>query len=136
MIGVVLVGHGGLANCFVQAIEHVVGPQSQLVAISINPDDDLEAKRQDILKQIKKVDNGEGVIVVTDMFGGTPSNLAMSLLDCSSIDVIAGMNLPMLIKMMSHRQNHTRADVIHSAEEAGKKYIMVASHLMKKGDHA
>ncbi|MHA1571838.1 MAG: PTS sugar transporter subunit IIA, partial [Alphaproteobacteria bacterium] len=103
MIGLVLVTHGRLANEFLAALEHVVGPQNQVTAISIGPDDDMERRRMEILDAAKAMDSGRGVVVLTDMFGGTPSNLAISIMDQGSIEVIAGVNLPMLIKLASVR---------------------------------
>src|ERR687887_1767019 len=104
MIGIVLVTHGGLAAEFRAALEHVVGPQKQVESVAIGPDDDIEQRRQDIVAAVRKVDSGSGVVVVTDMFGGTPSNLAISIMDACNIEVIAGVNLPMLIKLASVRE--------------------------------
>ena len=103
MIGIVLVTHGRLANEFLAALEHVVGDQEQIVAVSIGPDDDMERRRVDILKAVEAVNDGDGVVVLTDMFGGTPSNLAISIMDRSKVEVIAGVNLPMLIKLAGVR---------------------------------
>ena len=130
MIGMVLVTHGRLAAEFVAALEHVVGPQTQVAAVCIGPDDDMERRRQDILSSIKEVDNGEGVVLLTDMFGGTPSNLAISAMDRGKIEVIAGVNLPMLIKLASLRQNEGLERAVAGAQEAGRKYINVASHIL------
>ena len=139
MIGLVLVTHGRLANEFLAALEHVVGPQANAVAISIGPDDDMEARRQDIIKAVARVNDGAGVVVLTDMFGGTPSNLAISIMDSGAankqaggIEVIAGVNLPMLIKLASTRGDKPLADVVAEAQEAGRKYINVASALLQK----
>jgi len=138
MIGMVLVTHGRLANEFLAALEHVVGPQANAVAISIGPDDDMEARRQDILNAVARVDDGEGVVVLTDMFGGTPSNLAISIMNAAAgkaaggIEVIAGINLPMLIKLASARSDLPLVDVVVEAQEAGRKYINVASALLPK----
>ena len=141
MIGLVLVTHGRLANEFLAALEHVVGPQANAVAISIGPDDDMEARRQDILKAVARVGDGAGVVVLTDMFGGTPSNLAISIMessvghkDAGGIEVIAGVNLPMLIKLASTRSDKPLAVVVAEAQDAGRKYINVASALLHKGD--
>jgi PTS system mannose-specific IIA component len=130
MIGMVLVTHGRLAEEFIAATEHVVGPQSNVRAVCIGPDDDMEQRRQDILDAVAAVDDGAGVILLTDMFGGTPSNLAISVLDKSNVEVIAGMNLPMLIKLTSTRDSDDLAGAVASAQEAGRKYINVASTLL------
>ncbi|MCX7900622.1 MAG: PTS sugar transporter subunit IIA, partial [Methylocystis sp.] len=105
MIGMVLVTHGHLANEFRAALEHVVGPQKQLVTISIGPEDDMERRRADIIDAIRETDSGEGVVLLTDMFGGTPSNLAISVMNGGKIEVLAGVNLPMLIKLASIRDS-------------------------------
>ena len=130
MIGVVLVTHGRLAAEFVSALEHVVGPQTQMSAICIGPEDDMEQRRQEILVSISAVDTGDGAVLLTDMFGGTPSNLAISVMDRAQIEVIAGINLPMLIKLASLRQSETLANAVRGAQEAGRKYINVASQLL------
>ena len=130
MIGIVLVTHGRLAAEFVAALEHVVGPQSQIAAVCIGPDDDMERRRQDILQSIAEVDNGDGTVLLTDMFGGTPSNLAISVMDRGKIEVIAGLNLPMLIKLVTLRQNEGLERAVSGAQEAGRKYINVASQLL------
>jgi mannose PTS system EIIA component len=130
MIGMVLVTHGRLAAEFIAALEHVVGPQRNIVAVCIGPDDDMEKRRQDILRSVGEVDDGSGVVLLTDMFGGTPSNLAISIMDKAKIEVIAGINLPMLIKLASLRQSETLANAVRGAQEAGRKYINVASQLL------
>ena len=130
MIGVVLVTHGNLATELVKVLEHVVGPQDQLTTITIDPDDDMEKRREDILNSVQFVDKGLGVIILTDMFGGTPSNLAISIMEQANIDIIAGVNLPMLIKLASVRSNETISDAVAQAREAGQKYIMVASQIL------
>ncbi|NDC89270.1 MAG: PTS sugar transporter subunit IIA [Bacteroidetes bacterium] len=130
MIGMVLVTHGRLAEEMIAALEHVVGPQVGAVAVCIGPDDDMEQRRDDILKQVAAVETGEGVVVLTDMFGGTPSNLAISIMGRAHIEVIAGINLPMLIKLASVRQTMTLADAVGAAQDAGRKYINVASKLL------
>lgn len=130
MIGIVIVTHGRLAAEFIAALEHVVGPQRDIAAICIGPDDDMEQRRQDILQAVKAVDTGDGVVLLTDMFGGTPSNLAISVMDRPKIEVIAGINLPMLIKLASLRSTETLADAVRGAQEAGRKYINVASQLL------
>jgi PTS system mannose-specific IIA component len=130
MIGMVLVTHGRLAEEFIAATEHVVGPQSNVGTICIGPDDDMEQRRQDIIDAVAAADTGHGVILLTDMFGGTPSNLAISVLEKSNVEVIAGMNLPMLIKLASCRDSDDLAAAVASAQEAGRKYINVASTLL------
>ncbi len=130
MIGLVLVTHGRLASEFVTAMEHVVGPQTQVEAIAIGPDDDMEARRADIAAAITTVDDGKGVIVLTDLFGGTPSNLAISLLERGRVEVIAGINLPMLIRLASARKTMKVVDAVLAAREAGRKYIAVASEAL------
>lgn len=133
MIGMVLVTHGGLAREFVSAMEHVVGKQEQVEAVCILAEDDMEARRNEIAEAIANVDDGQGVIVLTDMFGGTPSNLAISLMGAdrsSAVEVIAGMNLPMLIRLASVRGEMEPAAAIEAAQEAGRKYISVASKIL------
>ena len=130
MIGLVLVTHGRLAEEFVAATEHVVGRQSNMRAISIGPDDDIEQRRRDILAAAEAVDDGSGVILLTDMFGGTPSNLAISIMDQGRVEIIAGVNLPMLIKLASVRETESLEEAVASAQEAGRKYINVASTLL------
>jgi PTS system mannose-specific IIA component len=130
MIGMVLVTHGRLAAEFIAALEHVVGAQTAIAAVCIGPDDDMEKRRQDILHSVAEVDEGQGVVLLTDMFGGTPSNLAISIMDRGKIEVIAGINLPMLIKLASLRQTETLASAVRGAQEAGRKYINVASQLL------
>ena len=130
MIGLVLVTHGRLASEFVTAMEHVVGPQPQVEAIAIGPEDDMEARRADIAAAIAKVESGKGVILLTDLFGGTPSNLAISLLKRGKTEVIAGINLPMLIRLASARKTMKVIDAVAAAREAGRKYISVASEVL------
>jgi mannose PTS system EIIA component len=130
MIGLVLVTHGKLAVEFRAALEHVVGAQTQIETISIGPDDDIERRRQDILDAVGKVNTSEGVILLTDMFGGTPSNLAISVMEAGKIEVIAGVNLPMLIKLASVRTEKPLADAVADAQDAGRKYINVASQVL------
>jgi PTS system mannose-specific IIA component len=130
MIGLVLVTHGRLAVEFRAALEHVVGAQSAVETISIGPDDDVERRRQDILGAVGRVNDGSGVIVLTDMFGGTPSNLAISVMDEGKVEVIAGVNLPMLIKLASVRGEKPLSAAIADAQEAGRKYINVASQVL------
>ncbi|MCJ9428308.1 PTS sugar transporter subunit IIA [Kordiimonas marina] len=130
MIGMVLVTHGRLAEEFVAATEHVVGGQDQIRAICIGPDDDMERRRREIMDAVNEVDSGQGVVLLTDMFGGTPSNLAISLLEKDRVEVIAGINLPMLIKLASVRQGATLPEAVEAAKEAGIKYINVASQVL------
>ena len=130
MIGMVLVTHGRLADELIAALEHVVGPQPAVASVCIGPEDDMEQRRADILASVAKVDDGNGVVVLTDMFGGTPSNLAISIMDKAKVEVIAGVNLPMLIKLASVRNNEPLAEAVASAQEAGRKYINVASRLL------
>ncbi|MBL28693.1 MAG: PTS fructose transporter subunit IIA [Rhodospirillaceae bacterium] len=134
MIGLVLVTHGRLALELRLATEHVVGPQESIRAVCIGPDDDMEVRRREILESVEAVDEGEGVIVLTDMFGGTPSNLAISIMDKADVEVIAGVNLPMLIKLASVRKTQNLSDAVESAQEAGRKYISVASRLLNSGN--
>lgn len=130
MIGLVLVTHGRLAEEFLLAAEHVVGKQKDVRAVCIGADDDVDSRRKDILKAVAAVDSGHGVIVLTDMFGGTPSNLAISIMDQARIEVIAGLNLPMLIKLASVRVKSSLPVAVAAAQEAGRKYINVASKLL------
>ncbi len=130
MIGLVLVTHGGLATEFRVAMEHVVGPQEAVETVCIGPEDDMEARRADIAAAVQRVDSGLGVILLTDLFGGTPSNLAISLLKAGHIEVIAGVNLPMLIRLESARRNMSVTQAVAAAREAGRKYISVASELL------
>ncbi|GAA3721036.1 MULTISPECIES: PTS sugar transporter subunit IIA [Sphingomonas] len=130
MIGLVLVTHGRLADEFVTAMVHVVGPQERVAAIAIGPDDDMESRRLDIATAIAEVDTGRGVIVLTDLFGGTPSNLAISLMERGRVEVIAGMNLPMLIRLGSARKSMKVVEAVAAAREAGRKYISVASEVL------
>ncbi len=130
MIGLVLVTHGCLATEFRSALEHVVGPQQQVETITIGPEDDMDSRRQDILAAVRHVDSGAGVVVLTDMFGGTPSNLAISCMAGLQVEVIAGINLPMLIKLASVREDLPLADAVLQAQEAGRKYINVASRVL------
>ena len=130
MIGMVLITHGNLADEFVGALEHVVGDQQQIATVCIGPDDDMEKRRKEIIQTIAKADKGKGVILLTDMFGGTPSNLAISVMEKKNVEVIAGMNLPMLIKLATVRESSTMTDTINSAQEAGRKYINIATQLI------
>ena len=132
MIGLVLVTHGNLANEFVSAMQHVVGPQAQVETVCIGPEDDMEVRRREIENKVKTTDSGEGVILLTDMFGGTPSNLALSMMDKANVEILAGMNLPMLIKIASLRKDNSMKKTVEAAQEAGKKYINIASQLLGK----
>ena len=127
MIGLVIVTHSGLAIEFRHVLEHVVGPQTQLETISVGAEDDMTARRKEILEAVRRTDTGEGVIVLTDMFGGTPSNLAISVMDEANIEVIAGINLPILVKLASLRTEVSMREAVALAREAGRKYIKVAS---------
>lgn len=130
MIGLVLVTHGRLAEEFVTAMEHVVGKQQRIAAISIGPEDDMEGRRADIAAAIAEVRGDNGVIVLTDLFGGTPSNLAISLMEPGKVEVIAGINLPMLIRLEGARKSMKVGDAVAAAREAGRKYISVASEVL------
>jgi PTS system mannose-specific IIA component len=130
MIGVVIVAHGGLAGEFRAALEHVVGPQEHLEAFSIGPEDDVEVRRVELIDTIRRVDVGKGVVVLTDMFGGTPSNLAISVMSETGAEVLAGINLPMLIKLASVRDEATLQQAVTAAKEAGRKYISIASQVL------
>ena len=127
MIGVVVVSHGRLADEFVAAAEHVLGPQEQMRAVAIGPNDDMEERRTDIIDAVRAVERGDGVVILTDMFGGTPSNLAISVINQVKIEVIAGVNLPMLIKLAEVRGKLQLADAALAAQDAGRRYIRVAS---------
>jgi mannose PTS system EIIA component len=130
MIGLVLVTHGRLAAEFRAALEHVVGPQRQVETVAIAPDDDIESRRQEILDAVNRVDSGEGVAILTDMFGGTPSNLAISVMNAPNVEVVAGINLPMLVKLASVRNEKPLSEAVACAQEAGRKYINIASHVL------
>lgn len=130
MIGIVLVTHGRLAEEFRHALEHVVGPQTNFETVSIGAEDDMEQRRRDIIDAVARADTGAGVIILTDMFGGTPSNLAISVMNPGSVEVIAGMNLPMLIKLSSVRADDDMTAALEGAQTAGRKYINVASQVL------
>src|ERR1700743_2241362 len=130
MIGLVIVTQGRLAVEFRSALEHVVGPQSQIEAISIGPDDNGEQCRRDIIEAVKRVDSGDGVAILTDMFGGTPSNLAISVMSRPKVEVLAGINLPMLIKLVKVRDEWPLAEAVAAAQESGRKYITIASRVL------
>lgn len=130
MIGIVLVTHGRLAEEFVNAMEHVVGPQEAVATICIGPNDDMEQRRKEIASAVKQVDSGSGAIILTDLFGGTPSNLAISLLEQGKIEVIAGINLPMLIRLAGARKEGDILTTVHAARDAGQTYITIASEFL------
>ena len=132
MIGLVLVTHGNLAKEFVSAMQHVVGPQEQVESVCIGPDDNMETRRNEILEKVKAVDSGQGVVLLTDMFGGTPSNLALSVMDQANVEILAGINLPMLIKIATLRKDHDLKSAVEGAQDAGKKYINIASQILEK----
>ena len=131
MIGLILVTHGTLADEFVVAMEHVVGKQPHVATICIGPHDDMEQRRAQIAAAIQSVDSGEGAIILTDLFGGTPSNLAISLLEAGRVEVIAGVNLPMLIRLESARRSMSIGDAVVAARDAGVKYIRIASEFLE-----
>lgn len=130
MIGLVLVTHGKLAEEFRHALEHVVGPQSKLETVCIGPEDDMDQRRLDIVAAVSRAEDGSGVIILTDMFGGTPSNLSISVMDDGRVEVIAGVNLPMLIKLAGVRGQNDMQKALEEGQEAGRKYINVASRLL------
>ena len=130
MIGMVLVTHGRLAEELISALEHVVGPQANVRAVCIGPDDDMEQRRAEILDLAVQADEGDGVVLLTDMFGGTPSNLAISVMNTTNVEIIAGVNLPMLIKLVSVRKSEPLAEAVVKAQESGRKYINIASHIL------
>lgn len=132
MIGIVIITHGGLATEFRAALEHVVGPQDGIETLSIGPDDDIEMRRAELIAAVKRADAGRGVVVLTDMFGGTPSNLAISVMDDTGAEVLAGVNLPMLVRLASVRKDKDKplAEAVDLAKEAGRKYISVASQVL------
>jgi PTS system mannose-specific IIA component len=136
MIGMILVTHGRLAEHFVEAMEHVVGPQPAVATICIGPNDDMELRRKDIANAITEVEQGHGVIVLTDLFGGTPSNLAISLLERGRVEVIAGINLPMLIRLAGARKSMDVNEAVAAAKKAGRNYITVASEFLGEEDTA
>lgn len=130
MIGLVLVTHGRLAIEFRAALEHVVGTQSQIETVTIGPNDDVEQRRKDIIEAVKLVDSGDGVVILTDMFGGTPSNLAISVMSRPRVEVLAGINLPMLVKLAKVRHECSLAEAVSAAQESGRKYITIASRVL------
>lgn len=130
MIGLILVTHGRLADEFVHAMEHVVGAQDDIATVCIGPDDDVEIRRKDIADAIERVESGDGVVILTDLFGGTPSNLAISLMEAGRVEVIAGINLPMLIRLAGTRKKLPLLEAICAAQDAGRNYITIASELL------
>jgi PTS system mannose-specific IIA component len=130
MIGIVIVTHGGLAREFQAALEHVVGPQAQIETLCIGPEDDMVAQRQALIAAVRAVDTGDGVVLLTDMFGGTPSNLAISIMEETKAEVIAGINLPLLVKLARQRTSGSLETVLSAARDAGRKYIIVASQVL------
>ncbi|MCC7425412.1 MAG: PTS sugar transporter subunit IIA [Alphaproteobacteria bacterium] len=130
MIGIILVTHGRLAEELRLAMEHVVGTQKAVEAVCIGPEDDMEQRRKDIRAAIDRVDSGDGVVLLTDMFGGTPSNLAISMMERPKVEVIAGVNLPMLVKLAKVRSSEGLAQAVACAQEAGRKYIAAASAIL------
>ena len=130
MIGLVLVTHGRLAVEFCSALEHVMGPQAQIETVTIGPDDDMERRRHDIIDAVARVQTGDGVVILTDMFGGTPSNLAISVMNAPDVEVVAGINLPMLVKLSKVRAELPLSEAVDVAQEAGRKYINVASRVL------
>jgi PTS system mannose-specific IIA component len=130
MIGIVIITHGGLAVEFRAALEHVVGPQTGLETMSIGPEDDIETRRTELIEAVRRAETGRGVIILTDMFGGTPSNLAISVMDDTGAEVLAGVNLPMLVRLASVRRDKALVEAVDLAKEAGRKYISVASQVL------
>ena len=130
MIGLVLVTHGRLAVEFRSALEHVVGPQAQIESVTIGPDDDVEERRKDIIEAVRRVDSGDGVAILPDMFGGTPSNLAISVMSRPKVEVLAGINLPMLVKLAKVRDECPLAEAVAAAQDAGRKYVTIASRVL------
>src|ERR1700726_5123902 len=130
MIGIVLVTHGRLAVEFRAALEHVVGQQQQIEAVMIGPDDDVERRRHDIIEAVKRVDSGDGVAILTDMFGGTPSNRSISVMNRPTVEVLAGINLPMLVKLAKVRDECPLQEAVHAAQEAGRKYVTIPSPVL------
>ncbi len=130
MIGLVLVTHGRLAAEFRSALEHIMGPQTQIETVTIDPSDDIERRRRDIIEAVARVDSGQGVAILTDMFGGTPSNLAISVMNAPNVEVLAGINLPMLVKLAAVREETPLGEAVAQAQEAGRKYINIASQVL------
>ena len=131
MIGIILVAHNNLATEFLAVVEHIMGKQERIVTICIAPDDNMEKRREEILHAIEHADTGSGVVILTDMFGGTPSNLAISTMNSDKVEVLAGMNLPMLIKLVSIRSALPLSEAVSQAQESGRKYVNIARNLLK-----
>lgn len=131
MIGIVIVTHGKLAEEFVHIVEHIMGRQERIATVCIEPNDDMEKCREAIMNAVENVDKGSGVVILTDMFGGTPSNLAISVMNSDSIEVLAGVNLPMLIKLVSVRNTLPLSQAALQAQESGRKYVNIARNLLK-----
>lgn len=131
MIGIVLVTHGRLAEEFLRIAEHILGRQERIATICIEPNDDMEKCRNDIMKAVELVDKGAGVVIMTDMFGGTPSNLAISVMNSDTIEVLAGLNLPMLVKLVSIRNALPLSQAVIQAQESSRKYVNIARNLLK-----
>ena len=132
MIGIIVVTHGALGSELIAVAEHVVGKQQAVIAVPIGPEDDIESRRNEIIAKVQEVDAGQGVAILTDMFGGTPSNLAISVMQPGKVEVVAGVNVPMLIKLISVRGSMNVVNAVMTAQEAGRKYINVASNLLIK----
>lgn len=132
MIGLVIVTHGQLAREFLAAMEHVVGVQKDTCSICIGADDDMDQRRDDIREAVRATDSGDGVLVLTDMFGGTPSNLSLSLLEKDKVEVLAGVNLPMLIKIAQARDTANLAALAMQGKDAGARYIAMGSEISGK----
>ncbi len=132
MIGIVVVSHGKLARELVRAAEHVVGEQLAFRSISIEAEDDIDDRREQIRETVRACDSGKGVIILTDMFGGTPSNLALTNLVPGKVDVIGGVNLPMLIHLAQIRSELTLSEAVEATCEAGQRYIRVGSEIMSR----
>ncbi|MFT4027924.1 MAG: PTS sugar transporter subunit IIA [Novosphingobium sp.] len=130
MIGMILVTHGKLAEEFVHAMQHVVGRQEAVATVCIGPNDDMERRRKEIADAVRQVDSGGGVVILTDLFGGTPSNLAISLMKAGHVEVIAGINLPMLIRLAKARNSMSVKDAAKAARDAGRNYITIASEFL------
>ena len=130
MIGLVIVTHGRLAVEFRAALEHVVGPQTQIESVTIGPNDDGEQCRKDIIEAVNRVDSGQGVAILTDMFGGTPSNLAISVMSRPNVEVLAGINMPMLVKLAKVREECPLEEAVAAAQAAGRKYVTIASRVL------
>lgn len=135
MFGIIVIGHAQFSNELVKATEHILGPQEKLTAVSMLPDDEAETKRQELQILINALRGDGGVVILTDMFGGTPSNLAISFLEANNIEVIAGVNLPMLIKLLSVRPHHSLVNAVKLAVDAGREYIVMATSLLASDHH-